>query len=478
MTALRSVFQVKGVSLANLCPTLRAYSSTASQKICIVGAGPAGFYAAQHIVKNLPNACVDIVEKLPVPFGLVRYGVAPDHPEVKNVISTFTKTAQNPNVNFLGNVSLGKDCSLSELRDLYHCVLLTYGAEQDRKLNLANEDSFKNVLSAREFVAFYNGLPGAENLPVDLSGKSVSIVGQGNVAVDVARILLSPIELLEKTDITEYALEKLRRSQVERVNLIGRRGPLQAAFTIKELREMLKLSNCKTVWRPEDFVNIPEKTKDLPRPRKRITELMLDSLSKQSLKVGEKERVFAPIFLRSPEAIEEASPSGYNLQLTVNELDGESAKPTNARDSIQSDLILRSIGYKSISYDSNLNFNVKAGLVNNNDGRVLKTGSADIDPGLYVAGWLSTGPLGVILTTMNNAFKIGHSICEDFKQGKIPNISDSKPGIEELLRQKNITPVTWSGWGKIDEEEQNRGAKLGKPREKIVDVKEMLKVAE
>lgn len=465
---------------------LRRLSTTGNtsveKKICIVGGGPAGFYSAQYLAGHLPNCRIDVLEKLPVPFGLVRYGVAPDHPEVKNVINTFTKTARLPNVNFMGNLTLGVDYCLKDLQERYHCVLLTYGAEKDRQLGLPDEDKLSHVISAREFVAFYNGLPGAENLQPDLSGGTVSIVGQGNVAIDVARILLSPLDALAKTDITERALEALRASRVKRVNVIGRRGPLQAAFTIKELREMTKLPNCRSLWRPEDFTGIPELVKDLPRPRRRITELMLDSLSKQAESpVGPSEKVFAPIFLRSPEAIEVTGGGGgqQKLHLTVNTLDGDQAVATSAKETIQSDLILRSIGYKSISYDPDLNFNDRKGCVNNIEGRVLRHGSdKDVEPGLYAGGWLATGPTGVILTTMNNAFRIANLICDDFKNDRVPSAAESKPGLttgDSLLAGKQV--VDWAAWERIDGAEQKNGASKNKPREKFYSTEDMLRAA-
>ena len=448
-----------------------------TKKICVVGGGAAGFYSAQYLAGHLPNCTVDVLEKLPVPFGLVRYGVAPDHPEVKNVINTFSKTARLPNVNFMGNLALGVDYTLSDLRDRYHAVLLTYGAEKDRQLGIKGEGDSRNVLSAREFVAFYNGLPGSETLQPDLSGETVSIIGQGNVAIDVARILLSPLDDLAKTDITEAALESLRSSRVKRVNVIGRRGPLQAAFTIKELREMIKLPNCRSVWRPEDFTGIPELVKDLPRPRKRITELMLDSLNKQSSTVGDK--FFVPIFLRSPESIEVTPDGQQKLHLTINRLKGDKAEATSETETIPSDLILRSIGYKSISYDPDLNFNDRQGYVNNVEGRVLRSGSdTEIDHGLYTGGWLATGPTGVILTTMNNAFRVASLICEDFQNDKVPHSNEAKPGLtveDSLLRGKRV--VDWAAWERIDEAEQKLGAPKNKPREKFYSTEEMLKVA-
>ncbi|XP_018798910.1 PREDICTED: NADPH:adrenodoxin oxidoreductase, mitochondrial [Bactrocera latifrons] len=442
--------------------------SGATKRICIVGAGPAGFYAAQYILKHLSDCAVDLIEKLPVPFGLVRYGVAPDHPEVKNVINTFNKTAEHKDFHFYGNIALGKDISLEDLRKRYHAVLLTYGADQDRQLNIPNEDR-TNVLSARKFVAWYNGLPGAQHLNPDLSGNTVAILGQGNVAVDAARMLLSSLDALRKTDTTEYALEALSRSKVQQVYLVGRRGPLQAAFTIKELREMLKLPNVQTLWKPDDFTDVPEQLLNLPRPRKRLTELMLKSLSEQAGSSSAKNKRFLPIFLRAPKAIGE-----NEVELTVTKLQNDMAVPTDQTEHLQTDLVLRSIGYKSTCVDGGICFDEHSGRVHNENGRVLCDAvSKMVDPGIYVAGWLGTGPTGVILTTMNGAFTVAKTICDDILSNKL-DTSTAKAGLDTKQLQR---VVTWTHWQRIDEAETQAGKVLGKPREKLVDVEEMLKVA-
>ncbi|XP_067632138.1 NADPH:adrenodoxin oxidoreductase, mitochondrial [Eurosta solidaginis] len=456
------------------CHNIRRKGSNTSQngsqstkRICIVGAGPAGFYAAQYVLKHLSSSAVDIIEKLPVPFGLVRYGVAPDHPEVKNVINTFTKTAQHQNFKFFGNVTLGKDISLQDLRERYHAVLLTYGADMDRQLNIPNEDQ-PNVVSAREFVAWYNGLPGAQHLNPDLSGQIVTILGQGNVAVDVARMLLSATDALRKTDTTEYALEALSRSKVERVYLVGRRGPLQAAFTIKELREMLNLPNVQTLWKQDDFKDVPEQIPNLPRPRKRLTELMLKSLSEQKMASTSKKK-FLPIFLRAPKAID-----GNKIELTVTHLQNDMAVPTDKTEHLPSDLFLRSIGYRSSCADNGICFDERNGCVYNANGRVLRDAvSKVVNKGLYVAGWLGTGPTGVILTTMNGAFAVAKTICDDILSNTV-DIKQTKPGLNAKQLDR---AATWAHWQRIDQAEQEAGKALGKPREKLVDIEEMLKVA-
>lgn len=268
-------------------------------------------------------------------------------------------------------------------------------------------------------------------------------------------------------------MEILRNSRVKYVNLVGRRGPLQAAFTIKELREMTKLSNVRIIWRPEDFDGIADHLPNLPRPRKRITELMLSNLASKSKLNGIRE--FRPIFLRSPKSIDMIAGT---MELIVNQLDSDRAVPTQNTESIDANLILRSIGYKSISMDKDLYFDERQGLVHNVDGRVLRKDSSMTDDdskfekGLYVSGWLATGPTGVILTTMNNAFSVAKIICDDFKSGAI-DITEKKQG---LLPNDLKNSVTWKGWQRIDRAEIAAGQGI-KPREKIVDIKRMLEIA-
>jgi adrenodoxin-NADP+ reductase len=225
-------------------------------------------------LKRCPEVEVDILEKLPVPYGLIRYGVAPDHPEVKNVINQFHSLAAEGKCNFIGNVDVGKVVDVAFLKKHYDAVVLAYGAAKDQMLGIPGED-LEGVYSAREFVGWYNGLPEARNFVPDLSGNSAVIIGQGNVAIDVARMLLSPQDLLKTTDICEHALESLKLSNIRDVHLVGRRGPLQAAFTIKELRELTKLPGCHLHIDLSMFPDLHESLQTLPRPRKRLTELII-----------------------------------------------------------------------------------------------------------------------------------------------------------------------------------------------------------
>uniref|UniRef100_F6RGD5 NADPH:adrenodoxin oxidoreductase, mitochondrial n=1 Tax=Monodelphis domestica TaxID=13616 RepID=F6RGD5_MONDO len=408
--------------------------------ICVVGSGPAGFYTAQHLLKHHPQARVDIYEKQVVPFGLVRFGVAPDHPEVKNVINTFTQTAHSTRCAFRGNVTVGRDVSVSELRDAYHAVVLSYGAEDHRTLGIPGEE-LPGVLSARAFVGWYNGLPENHKLTPNLNCDTALILGQGNVALDVARILLTPIELLEKTDITADALRVLRQSQVKRVWIVGRRGPLQVAFTIKELREMIHLPRSQALLDPADFEGLEDLIKEAPRPRKRLTELLVQTALKPPK--GEKAdgkaeapRAWGLRFLRSPLKVLPSPDGGRvaGIRLAVMKLEGSGenaqAVPTGAVE------------------------DVPCGLV-----------------------WWFKSPSGVIATTMNDGFLTGQVLLQDLEEGVLP--IGPKPGyssIEPLLKNRGVQPVSFEDWEKLDAEEVAQGQAAGKPREKLVDPQQMLQL--
>uniref|UniRef100_A0A2K5IXW1 NADPH:adrenodoxin oxidoreductase, mitochondrial n=1 Tax=Colobus angolensis palliatus TaxID=336983 RepID=A0A2K5IXW1_COLAP len=439
---------------AGSTPSFRHHLSTQEKtpQICVVGSGPAGFYTAQHLLKQHPQAHVDIYEKQPVPFGLVRFGVAPDHPEVKNVINTFTQTAHSGRCAFWGNVEVGRDVTVPELREAYHAVVLSYGAEDHRALEIPGEE-LPGVCSARAFVGWYNGLPENRELEPDLSCDTAVILGQGNVALDVARILLTPPEHLERTDITKAALGVLRQSQVKTVWLVGRRGPLQVAFTIK-----------------------------VPRPRKRLTELLLRTATEkpgpeEAARRASASRAWGLRFFRSPQQVL-PSPDGRRaagVRLAVTRLEGVGeatrAVPTGDMEDLPCGLVLSSVGYKSRPVDPSVPFDSKLGVIPNVEGRVMDV------PGLYCSGWVKRGPTGVIATTMTDSFLTGQMLLQDLKAGLLP--SGPRPGyaaIQALLSSRGVRPVSFSDWEKLDAEEVARGQGTGKPREKLVDPQEMLRL--
>ncbi|XP_029933660.1 NADPH:adrenodoxin oxidoreductase, mitochondrial [Myripristis murdjan] len=461
----------------------RAPFSSCSPKVCIVGAGPAGFYTAQHLIKSRQDVEVDIYERLPVPFGLVRFGVAPDHPEVKNVINTFTQTAQHSRCSFYGNVNVGTDVSVKELQQAYHAVVLSYGAEGNRRMGVPGED-LAGVHAAKDFVGWYNGLPDNRKLHPDLSCETAVILGQGNVALDVARILLSPMDMLKKTDITQPALDLLAESRIRRVLIVGRRGPMQIACTIKEVREMVNLPDTRPEMVAADFKGIAEAVKEVPRPRKRLTELLLKTAldvptEKEQEKRSKASRVWGFRFFRSPVEVLPAPDlsRAAAIRLAVNRLEGSgegaSAVPTGEVEDVPCGLVISSIGYKSLPIDPLLPFDSRKAIVPNTMGRVQKTA------GVYCSGWLKTGPTGVIGTTMNNSFDTARALLEDMDSGAL-DVSSAKPGsqgVTPLLEKRGVKPVEFSDWEKIDNEEIKRGVAMGKPREKLLSVDEMLHVA-
>ncbi|XP_036394074.1 NADPH:adrenodoxin oxidoreductase, mitochondrial [Megalops cyprinoides] len=475
---LKSLLRVKCSSAAPSNDLRRLTSTPGScPKVCVVGGGPAGFYTAQHLLKAHPAVQVDIYERLPIPFGLVRFGVAPDHPEVKNVINTFTQTAQHERCSFHGNVNVGKDVSVQELQQAYHAVVLSYGAEGNRSLGVPGEN-LSGVYSAKDFVGWYNGLPSNKDLKADLRSETAVILGQGNVALDVARILLSPLDILKKTDITQPALEALAASRVRRVLIVGRRGPLQVACTIKELREMVNLPGTKPEMVTAEFQGIAEALKDLPRPRKRLTELMLKA-AQGSCEGGGAEKRWGFRFLRSPVEILPAPDvsRAAGIRLGINRLEGSGegarAVPTGEVEDVECGLIISSIGYQSLPIDPAVPFDPRKAIIPNRMGRVQEAA------GLYCSGWVKRGPTGVIATTMNDSFDTARSLIQDMETGEL-DISTAKMGsqaVAPLLLKRGVSPVSFSDWEKIDTEEMKRGKAAGKPREKMLDVAEMLKAA-
>lgn len=461
-------------------------------KICIVGSGPAALYTAQYLLKNLnsSNVTIDVFEKLPVPFGLVRYGVAPDHQDVKNVINSFTETLKNKQVNFFGNVSIGTDLKISELLDAYNSVVLAYGSMGDNYLNIPGEKEFSNVISARDIVSLYNGLPSSEKLNIDLNGQQAVIIGAGNVAIDVARMLVSPIEKLAQTDISSFALDLFKtKNKIEHVSIVARRGVLNAAFTLKELRELTKLESVECRLNAENFsdLNLDELLTKLARPRKRITEFLYN-LSKQS-KSSTPKKVIELQFLKSPLEIlgnENKQVNGVKFKNNKYDFDFNNLNAnfdsdeklnsipiiedsTKNVDLMPCSLLVKSIGYKNVSIDSEIPFDKKSGVVLNDKGKVIGK------DGLYCTGWIKRGPRGVIVDTTSDAYETAQKLYAD-----LTAICAEKPGgekISEILKERNVRFVDKAGWDRIDQAEIKRGKEIGKPREKLQSIDEMLKVA-
>ncbi|KAG0328982.1 NADPH-adrenodoxin reductase [Dissophora globulifera] len=465
-------------------------------KVAIIGSGPGGFYTAHRILKHVPQATVDMYEAMPVPHGLVRFGVAPDHPEVKNVMHTFDEVARNPNFTFIGNTSVGTyvtpgaskaQLEVSDLRPHYDAILLAYGAHEDRLLGVSNEQTLKGVMAARSFVGFYNGLPSEQDLEIDLSQSETAVViGQGNVALDVARILLTPLEELKKTDLTDKMIRILEKSRIKHVYVIGRRGPLEVAFTAKELREMLQLPNTTFHMDQQLLASEMERAgKSLERPRKRLMGLLEKGIKESK---PDQPKSWSLLFLRSPMGFtgkDDNNNSGHlaAIDLGINRLEGDDsnrkAVSTGEKESLECGLAFRSIGYKSVGIHG-VPFDERKGVVPNIDGKVMDA-DQNLVPGLYAAGWLKRGPIGVIATTMADAYQTGDTMISDWTSGRpmLNNSSKDKQGskpVLDLLHARGHRTVSYQDWQKIEQKEFELGAKSGKPREKFLTVEEMLKV--
>jgi len=460
-----------------------ANTTNTKYNVAIIGSGPAGFYAADHLFKNKDYIFnVDMYDRLPTPFGLVRLGVAPDHQKIKTVTRVFDKIAQNPNFRFFGYVEFGNDINLEDLNKYYHIIIFATGAQTDRKMNIPGEQLIGSH-TATEFVAWYNGNPYYKERKFDLSKEKVAIIGVGNVAVDVARILCRSEEELRKTDISEYALENLIHSKVKEVYMIGRRGPAQAAFTNPELKELGNLENADLILDNEEIEpdqitkNFLEENEDKPTNRK--LELLKEFSSN---KETNKNRKLHIRFLLSPIEIAGSDDNSINsIKLTRNELykspDG-SIRPKSTDEIIELDvgLVFRSIGYRGVPLPD-LPFNKDWGVISNEDGRILGEDKNHIE-GLYATGWIKRGPTGVIGTNKTDSGETVKCIIDDISNNKFnnPEVDDSK-SIETLIKERSPNFINYEQWQKVDQSEIERGQELGRPRLKYTDVYEILDVA-
>ncbi|KNE60855.1 hypothetical protein AMAG_06620 [Allomyces macrogynus ATCC 38327] len=443
-----------------LSASRRALSTTSSPRVAIVGAGPAGFYTAHKLLKSHPSVHIDLLERLPAPYGLVRYGVAPDHPEVKNVIHTFSKVAESDRVRFFGNVSVGQDVEIAELQQAYSAVVLSYGAAAaDNALGVPGED-LRGVVAARELVAWYNGHPDCSDLEFDLTSTDTAVVlGHGNVALDVARILLTSVDALRGTDISERALATLANSTIRHVHVVGRRGPVQAAFTAKELREMLALPGVAFRTDADQFrALIASHEGKLDRPRTRLMGILDQALAKPQPENAD--RSWALEYLQSPTRFL-GTDRVSGVECVVNELvadpkRGVRAVPTAGTRTIDAGLAVKAIGYRAVPIPGHA---FADGVVPNSHGKV--------GDGVYVAGWLKRGPVGTIATTMQNAYETAEVLLSDWARDGCK----SGEGVEGVLKARGVDVVDWPAWQRIEKVETERGG------HKVVDREEMLRIA-
>ncbi len=450
-------------------------------RVAIFGSGPAGFYAAGELLKQKDvTVCVDMFDRLPTPYGLVRGGVAPDHQKIKAVIRQYEKIAGRPGFRFFGNVTFGEDVLLDEVLGHYHQVLFSTGAESDRRLGIPGED-LPGSDPATIFVGWYNGHPDYRDLQYDLSRvERVAVIGNGNVAMDVTRILARSIEELSTTDIADYALETLKKSAVEEIYLLGRRGPAQAAFTNPEIRELTEMQVADLVVRPADL-ELDEVNADfLAQAEDRVHQGNMDILTAQIPKgEGTKPKKVRARFFVSPVEIS-GQDAVTGLKLERNRLLKDDGGTLRARGTGEYEelsdvqMVFRSIGYKGHPLKG-VPFDERAGIIPNTDGRVTDPDTRAPVARLYVAGWIKRGPSGVVGTNKPDAIETVSLMLEDLHDGGVPDGVQTAPeAAPALLDRKGVRYVSFADWQYLDRIEVEAGRERGKPREKLTTVAEML----
>ena len=445
--------------------------------VAIVGSGPSGFFAAASLFKaadaddNL-DVAVDMLEMLPTPWGLVRSGVAPDHPKIKSISKQFEKTAEDPRFRFFGNIAIGEHVNPAELAERYDAVVYAIGTQADRPLNIPGEE-LPGSVAAVDFVGWYNAHPHFAEISPDLSGARAVVVGNGNVALDVARILVTEPDELARTDIADHALESLRPRGVEEVIVIGRRGPLQTAFTTLELRELADLENVDVVVDPADFANISEDDA-----------AAVGKVCKQNIKVlkgyvgreprpGHRRIVFrfltSPIEIAGEERVEK-------IVLGANELVSDAngrvvAKDTGAREELPVQLVVRSVGYRGVPTPG-LPFDEKSGTIPNTGGRV------DGSRNEYVVGWIKRGPSGVIGTNKKDSQDTIDTLIADLSGAELADFAtDHADKLADWLATRQPKLVTDAHWKLIDEHERSSGEPHGRPRVKLPNLAKLLHIS-
>ena len=444
----------------------------------VIGAGPSGFYATDQLLGA--GFEVDLIDLLPTPFGLVRAGVAPDHPKIKSVTRVYEKTAAKPGFRFFGGVELGSDITRGELLERYHAVIYAVGTADDNRLGIPGEDR-PGSYPATRFVAWYNGHPNATDEEFDLTARRAVVIGNGNVAVDVARMLVLEPGELALTDTADHALEVLSSAAIEEVVLLGRRGPAQAAFTNPELRELGELSRADVHIDPAELVLDPHSESwladEADATARRNVELLREFAAREP--VGHKHSISLR-FLRSPVALLGGGEHGPVAAIQVmrnriepDERGGLRAVATGQLEEIECGLVLRSIGYRGRAVDD-VPFDERRGLIRNVGGRVCDEESRS-HHGEYVVGWIKRGPSGVIGTNKKDAADTVSKIVEDASSDALNDpIEPSAEQAAEWIRERAPHTVEWDGWCAIDEQERRAGEAQSRPRVKLVRIPDLL----
>jgi ferredoxin--NADP+ reductase len=436
--------------------------------VAVIGSGPAGIYVTDGLCKQ-DDVRVDVYDKLPTPYGLVRYGVAPDHLKIKSIETALHRVLVHPAVRFLGNVCVGVDVGPDELRDCYDAVVYACGAAADRRLDITGED-LRGSVAATDFVAWYCGHPDATIRDLTLHARSVVVIGVGNVAVDVTRMLVKPAGDLRHTDVPHRVLDALERSDVRDVHVVGRRGPAQAKFTTKELRELGELANADVVVDPAELVldDAGQAAYDDDANVRRNVDVLREWATRGD--TGRPRRIHLRFHLRPVRIVGTDRVAGVELERTAATGDG-GVEGTGETETIAAQMVLRSVGYRGIPIEG-LPFDEGSGTIPNVAGRVVRNGTPS--PGEYVAGWIKRGPTGVIGTNRSDAADTVRSLLAD---RDVLRHSTDRDALLRLLAARGVDVVPWKGWLAIDEAEIRLGAADGRPRVKLDDREALLAAA-
>jgi ferredoxin/flavodoxin---NADP+ reductase len=443
-------------------------------RVAVVGSGPAGFYAAGALLDADEPVEVDMIERLPTPWGLVRLGVAPDHPKLKTVSRAFERIADKPGFRFIGNVEIGRDLDHGELAGLYDALVYAVGAQTDRRLGIPGEE-LPGSWSAFEFVAWYNGHPDYQHLQFDLDVERAVVIGNGNVALDVARMLALTPEELAPTDTTDAAIEAISGSRVSDIVVLGRRGPAEAAFTTPELAELVDLAGADVVVDPQELETVTEEATDTRV--KRNLEVLREFASRAP---NGKPKTLRFRFLTSPVAIHGAG-RVESIEIVRNRLEERDGRlvavATEERQTIPCGLVFRSVGYRGVALPS-VPFDETRGTIRNDRGRVLDDAGEHVSA-TYCAGWIKRGPTGIIGTNKKDATETVELLLEDAREGRLVHAAgNTAEAVDAFLDERQVRRVVYTGWQAIDALERSRGEPLGRPRVKLVSWDDLLDAAE
>ena len=447
-------------------------------RVAVVGSGPAGFYAAGALLDADVPFEVDMIERLPTPWGLVRLGVAPDHPKLKTVSRAFERIALKPGFRFFGNVEVGRDLNHQDLTQLYDAVIYAFGAQSDRRLGIPGEE-LPGSWSATELVAWYNGHPDFQELEFDLNVERAVVIGNGNVALDVARMLALTPEELAPTDTTDPAIEAIGASTITDIVVVGRRGPAQASWTTQELKELGELAGADVVVDPAELALDSQSEASLEQ----------DTNSKRNMEVlrefAAREPTGKPVtvrlrFLASPVAIH-GNGHVESIDLVRNRLEEQDGRlvavPTDEQETLTCGLVFRSVGYQGVGLPE-LPFEERRGTIRNELGRVVDTDGRHVAQS-YCAGWIKRGPTGIIGTNKKDATETVAQLLQDVQEGRVAHREEATPdAVEAFLAERDIRAIMYPGWTSIDEVERAAGEKLGRPRVKLRSWDELLEAAE